>query len=166
MNLVVVGRVGAPHGISGAVRVTSSTQPPENIERYRPWLVGSGGHFREVEVLGLRRHGHGYVVHLAGVDDRDQARALTGLSIAVRREVLPELASSREYYWQDLIGMTVVDGKGRRLGTVSKLLATGAHDVLVIGESDQETLVPFVDAFVLDVDTVARIIRVDWPEPI
>ncbi len=104
MDLVVVGRVGAPHGVSGALRITSSTDPPENIERYRPWLLGRHGEYREVQVCSVKPLGQGFVVRLRGVIDRDQAQALSGLDVAVPRGALPELASDREYYWRDLIG--------------------------------------------------------------
>jgi 16S rRNA processing protein RimM len=164
-ELVVIGRVGGPHGVSGALRITSSTQPPDNIEHYRPWLLGAGDTFHEVEVSWLRPHGQGYVVQLAGVTDRDQARALTGQLIAVPRSALPELEAGREYYWRDLVGLAVIDVAGEVLGTVERMLETGAHDVLVVRQDQHEVLVPFVEPFVVDVDLAARRIRVDWQEP-
>jgi 16S rRNA processing protein RimM len=164
-ELVVVGRVGGPHGVAGTVRITSSTQPPENIEHYRPWLVGEGDRFRELEVVWLKPHGAGYVACFAGVTDRDQAQILSGLLIAVPRSVLPELEAGREYYWRDLIGMTVTDAADNVLGKVRRLLETGAHDVLVISDGEREVLVPFIEPFVLDVDQAARRIRVEWQEP-
>ncbi len=162
----MVGRVGAPHGIAGALRITSATQPPDNLERYRPWLVGRDGDFREVKVLSLTPAGRGYVAMFEGIDDRERARALTGLSIAVPRAVLPELPVDEEYYWQDLIGMTVTDTAGRRLGRVRELIATGANDVLVIDDGTRETLVPFAAGFVTNVNLAERVLVVDWQDPI
>jgi 16S rRNA processing protein RimM len=164
-NLVVIGRVGGAHGVSGALNVISSTQPPGNIERYRPWLLGDGVRFHEVEVLWVKAQGAGCTAALAGVTDRDAAQALVGQLIAVPRDALPALEAGREYYWQDLIGMTVVDGSGQVLGTVRRLLPTGAHDVLVIADAERELLIPFVEAFVPDVDLPARRIRVEWQAP-
>lgn len=167
-ELVIVGRIGAPHGVAGAVRVTSATQPPENIVHYRPWLVGdgAGAPFREVEVTSVRRQANGFVAVIAGIDDRDRAQALGGALIAVPRHVLPALDADREYYWQDLLGLTVRHVDGRTLGTVKTLLETGAHDVLVIERDGPELLVPFVGAFVLEVDLAARRIVVEWQEPV
>lgn len=168
-GLVVVGRIGSPHGVAGAVRVASSTQPPENIEQYRPWMLISGAAAdedpRPVEVLALTPHPQGYVARLAGVADRDAAAGLSGLLVAVPRAALPEPESDREYYWQDLIGMSVTDTADEALGTVRRLLATGANDVLVIGDGRRETLVPFLNEFVVDVDLARRHIRVDWQDP-
>lgn len=165
-ELVVVGRLGAPHGVSGAIRVTSATEPPDNIEHYRPWLIGRGGEeFRQVAVTELTPGNRGYVARFAGISDREQARALSGLLVAVPRSALPELESDREYYWQDLIGMTVENTAGQQLGVVERLLETGAHDVLVIQGAERETLVPFAEAFVVDVNAAERRIIVEWQDP-
>lgn len=165
-DLVIVGRVGAAHGLSGEIRVTSETQPPGNIEAYRPWLLGDGETFREVEVAAIRASRGAFLVRLNGVSDRDQAELLRGQRIAVPRSSLPALEPDREFYWRDLIGLTVVDGAGRSLGRVLRLLETGAHDVLVIGSDggQGETLIPFVDVFVEAVDLDGGRIQVDWPE--
>lgn len=165
-DLVIVGRVGAAHGLTGEIRVTSETQPPGNIEVYRPWLLGDGNRFREVAVSAIRASRGAYLVRLEGVNDRDQAEALRGQRIAVPRSALPALEPEREYYWRDLIGLTVVNGAGRSLGRVLRLLETGAHDVLVIrsGDGPGETLIPFVAVYVEAVDLASGRIQVDWPE--
>lgn len=164
-ELVIVGRVGAPHGVDGAVRVRSATQPPENIERYRPWLVGDGECFREVVVERLEPYRDGYLARLAGVDDRDRAQALSGALIAVPRSALPSLEAGREYYWQDLIGLAVRQVDGTPLGRVTNLLETGANDVLIVQDGRLERLIPFVEAFVVAVDLPEGCIVVDWQEP-
>lgn len=175
-ELVIVGRIGAAHGLAGEVKITSHTQPPGNIETYRPWLIGRDGSFREVRVLALRAVGGGYLARLDGIGDRTAAQALTGLDVAVPRHVLPDLEPGREYYWRDLIGLAVVDRGGRSLGRVRRLLETGANDVLVIAppqaaESEgtrrgaDEVLIPFVEAFVDQVDLPGGRILVDWVDP-
>lgn len=166
-ELVVVGRVSGAYGVGGAIRVTSATQPKDNILEYRPWWLGVAGRFRPVALEALEPHGEGFVARLAGVADRDAAQALKGSEVAVPRSALPELPSGREFYWRDLIGMAVVNADGSALGTVRELIDTGAHDVLVVGPADgRDVLIPFVDAFVTDVDLAAGEIRVDWQEPV
>lgn len=164
-ELVIVGRIGAPHGVNGAVRVRSATQPPENIARYRPWLVGDGECFREIVVEGLEPYRDGYLARFAGVDDRERARALSGALIAVPRSALPALEDGREYYWQDLIGLAVRQVDGTPLGRVINLLETGANDVLIVEDGRLERLIPFVEAFVVAVDLPGGCIVVDWQEP-
>jgi 16S rRNA processing protein RimM len=113
------------------------------------------------EVRDGRPHGKGVVALLASCADREQAQALAGTEVAVRREQLPALAEG-EYYWTDLIGLEVVCRDGRSLGRVTGLVETGANDVLVV-QGDRERLLPFVPGpVVLAVDLVAGQVRVDW----
>lgn len=165
-ELVIVGRIGAPHGVDGAVRVHSSTQPPENIEHYRPWLLGDGERFREVSVERLEAYRGGYLARLGGIGDREQAQALKGALIAVPRSALPPLEPGREYYWRDLIGLAVRQVDGTPLGRVTNLLETGAHDVLIVDDGSGERLIPFAEAFVVAVDLPEGCIVVDWQEPV
>ncbi|MEQ8857800.1 MAG: ribosome maturation factor RimM [Pseudomonadales bacterium] len=164
-DLVVVGRIAGPYGVSGALRISSSTQPPENLLDYRPWMIGRAGTFQEIDLLSIRTHGDGFVATLRGIADREAARRLSGAEIAVPRSALPELDGDREYYWRDLIGLSVSNADGTALGTVESLLETGAHDVLVIVAGERRTLVPFADPFLLEVDPAGGFIRVDWQDP-
>lgn len=154
---VDVGRIGAPHGVRGWVRVISDTDPPENILRYRPWLLDE----QPTRVIEGRRHGKALIARLAGCEDRDAAAALTGQRIAVRRDQLPPPRAD-EFYWIDLEGLAVETLGGVGLGQVSHLLSTGANDVLVV-EGERERLLPFVwDQVVKDVDFDRHRILVDW----
>ena len=94
-------------------------------------------------------------------DDMLPAEAVDGWYIGAPREALPTTAEN-EFYWGDLVGLDVVNESGESLGSVKGLLSTGAHDVLQVGEGETERLIPFVAAFVLDVDLAARRIRVAW----
>lgn len=171
----MVGRVAGAHGVSGALRILSATHPKDNILDYRPWWLVGAGHRRRLEVVSVKPHGEGFVAVVEGIDDRDAALALKGREIAVPREALPVLEDDREVYWRDLIGTRVIDGDGVELGRVVSLMDTGAHDVLVIepehaAQQDSrarraQVLIPFVDAFVRDVDLAAGVIRVDWQQP-
>jgi len=112
-------------------------------------------------VLDGRAHGNTVIARLDGVDDRDAARALIDRRIEVPREALPPPGPG-EYYWADLEGMRVRTREGRALGEVDYMLATPAHDVMVI-RGERERLVPFVqERFVLEVDLAGGVIVVDW----
>lgn len=146
----------------GWVRIFSYTEPRENIITYRPWFIRKpGGDWIEKLVADGRRHGKGVVAQLAGCTDRDAAHAFIGNEIAVRREQLPDTQSG-EYYWNDLMGLQVLNTRDENLGTVDHLLETGANDVLVL-KGERERLVPFVlEQVVLQVDLENAVIRVDW----
>ncbi len=169
-NLVNVGRLTAVYGIKGWLKVHSYTEPAENLFDYHPWLLKTAHGIKQVEIDEVRPHGNAFVVHLVGVDDRDEAAAFTAVDIAVNRDQLPELDEG-EYYWSQLEGLRVIteyQGIEKDLGKVVKLFETGANDVLVVqgdeGSVDQrERLIPYVpDQFVLSVDLGKGEIRVDW----
>jgi 16S rRNA processing protein RimM len=158
---VVVGRVSGPYGVRGWLRIESYTQPPLNIVRYSPWIVEVQGDSRTIAVKDGRRHGSAVVALVEGCMDREDARALLGASIAVRRDQLPPLEEDG-YYWTDLLGLRVVTPEGVELGRVQRLLETGANDVLVV-EGERERLIPFiVGRVVMDVDRERGSIVVSW----
>lgn len=160
--MVVVGRFGPPFGIKGWLNVISYTDPATNLVDYRPWFVERDGAWTQLDVNAIRPHRSGFVVQVDDVCDRDVALRYAGRAIGVDDSTLPE-ADEGEFYWKDLIGLSVVDARGKVLGTVDGLIETGANDVLVVRADGRETLIPFVDAFVSHVDLAARRIDVDWP---
>jgi len=156
-----MGRIAAPYGVMGWVRVSAFTAEPENLLTYTPWYLKMAGQWQPVEVLAGKEHGKGLVVQLAGCQDRDAAAALSGTDIGVYRSQLPA-PEKDEYYWSDLVGLQVFTLEGGLLGIVDHLLETGANDVLVI-RGEREHLVPFVSGQVINsVDLDAGAIVVDW----
>ena len=101
------------------------------------------------------------VVILEGIADRDAAEALPGVEVAVWRDGLPALAEG-EFYWSDLVGLTVATTEGVDLGVVDRMMETGANDVLVV-KGERERLIPFLmDDVVRQVDLEAGHMEVDW----
>lgn len=169
-KLVNVGRITAVYGIKGWVKVHSYTEPQENLFSYHPWLLKTKHGVKKIEIDDARPHGNAFVAHIVGVDDRDLALEYTAADIAIERDLLPELDDG-EYYWSQLEGLVVIscyEGKEQRLGVVSKIMETGANDVLVVtADADsidkRERLIPYVpEQFVVSVDLVAGEMRVDW----
>lgn len=158
---IPVGRISGVFGVRGWVRVFSYTEPRDNVLQYSPWLVTLPDGPRPFAVRDGHAHGAGVVAALDGVDTREAAAALIGCELEVERAALGQPAAG-QYYWADLEGLAVVTRDGAPLGTVRRLIATGANDVIeVVGE--RRHLVPFVPGrVVLDVDLAARTIRVDW----
>ncbi len=158
---VLVGRVSGAFGIRGWLKVSSYTEPAENIFAYTPWRLRGRKSTQRVELLKAKSHGKGLIVQIDGIDDRDKANDLKGMEIVVDRDQLPELAAGH-YYWKDLEGLQVETAKGRVLGHVDHLIEAGAADVMVVS-GEERHLIPFVvDDIVLSVDMVAGCIRVNW----
>lgn len=149
---MILGRISGVFGVKGWVKVYSYTQPKESIFTYSPWLING----QSIELENAQTQGKSLVAKLRGYDDRDAVAALVASDIRV--ESLPE-TDEGEYYWTDLIGLSVINLQDEMLGKVVNLLETGAHDVLVL---DSERLIPYVDAYVQNVDVAGGMIRVDW----
>jgi len=159
-RLVVMGRIVAPFGVKGWVRIQTFTATTGSLAGYPEWLVGRDGEWQECKVERAQPQGDGLAAKLAGLEDRDAALRLKGLQIAVPRAALPP-TQSNEYYWTDLLGMQVVTVQGVSLGTVDQMMETGANDVMVVA-GERERLIPFIGDVVNTVDLAARLITVDW----
>ncbi len=158
--MVVMGRVSAPHGIKGWIKVQPFTQEIDGLLGYPQWWLGQDGEWRERRIAESAVHGTVVLARLEGCNDREAAEALKGTEVAIPRDQLPEVREG-EYYWSDLHGMEVLNRRGERLGCVTQVLETGANYVLVL-EGERELLVPFVDSVILDVDLAGGRLSVDW----
>ncbi|HCM46960.1 ribosome maturation factor RimM [Colwellia sp. 75C3] len=165
---IILGKVGAVYGIKGWLKIHSFTDETEAILDYFPWSLKLGNNTQTVEITDWRKHNKVLIVKVAGIDDRDEAQALVGSEILTNEAALPEL-SQDDFYWRDLIGMSVVTNKGYDLGVVTDMMETGANDVLVVkanlkdGFSKKERLIPYLFEQVIEsVSIENKQICVDW----
>jgi len=159
-ELICVGHILGAQGVKGWVKIFSNTSPRENILNYSPWLVEWGGKLAEINISG-RVQGKNVVAKLDGIDDRDQAENLLGQQLYIKPSQLPRLEAD-EYYWSDLIGMTVEDLNAEPLGSIKSMMETGADDVMVLG-GKPERLIPFaLEQVVKKVDLKEKRVVVDW----
>jgi len=157
---VVLGRVGAPFGLQGWVKVSSYTEPARGIADYPVWRLLQGGVTREVEVLDSKLAGRGVAVRLAGIETIEAARALTGAEIQVDRAALPPVARG-EFYLHDLLGLQAVNREGHSLGQVEGFLELPAHPVVVL-RGERERLVPLVPERIVEVNLELGRVTLDW----
>jgi 16S rRNA processing protein RimM len=160
--MVVMGRIRAPHGLKGWIKVQPFTQEIEGLLDYPEWWVGGDGHWQQHRISESAVHGSVVVARLEGFTDRDAAAELRGRDVAVPRAAMPENREG-EFYWNDLLGMEVVHRNAARLGLVTKILETGANTVLVV-QGEKELLVPFIEDVIVDVDLKAKKLIVDWEQ--
>ncbi len=169
-NLINVGRLGGPFGVKGWIKVSSSTEPKENIVNYSPWWLKTRHGVKAFEVDDHQVRHDGLVVHLKGIDDRDQATQYRLVDVAIERAQFPSLDDG-DYYWHQLVGLKVINefaGVSSVFGKVKELMETGANDVLVVGATedsidDRERLVPYLPGdSVMAVDLAAGEIHVQW----
>ncbi|MGB0129404.1 MAG: ribosome maturation factor RimM [Rhodocyclaceae bacterium] len=165
--MIVLGRVVAPYGVKGWVKVQPYGDDPLSWSTLPQWWLGESERdeepaWRAVELADCREHSGLLAVRFVGIGDRTQAEQLKGALVGVPRELLPDLADE-EFYWGDLVGLAVSNEENRLLGCVTGLISAGAHDVLVVqDEAGQERLLPFVEAVVKRVDRATGMIRVAW----
>ena len=159
---VVLGRIGAPHGVRGWLRVQSFADPPEGLFERQPWrLRFADGHRECFQVVDGSGAGTSWRVALEGIEDRTAAGRLTGCLVEVERAELPALGE-REHYRDDLIGFEVVNRDGVRLGSVRGFVDAPANPVMVVA-GERERWLPAMPPWLVRVRAADRQIDVDWP---
>lgn len=171
-DAIEVGRIADAWGVKGWFKVLPYSSDPEALFKARRWFLQPSERgartFAGTAQLSIRQvkdHSDSVVAWAEGIDDRNAAEALRGARIFIERSSFPA-AQADEYYWVDLIGLQVLNRDGALLGTVADLLDTGAHSVLRVdrpdGDAGEQRLIPFVGAYIDDVDLASRRITVDW----
>jgi len=161
---ICVVRIGAAHGVRGAVKLWTFTQDPLAVTRYGPLTTKDGA--RQFEVATARQARDHLVATLKGITSRDEAERLNGLELYVAREKLPATEED-EYYHADLIGLAAVTAAGAPLGRVVAIHNFGAGDIIEIAPPDGATLLlPFTNAVVPTVDLAGGRVVIELPEEI
>jgi 16S rRNA processing protein RimM len=155
-----MGRILGPFGIQGWIKLRTFTESPDGLADHPSWWLRTKAGWQSAVLEDFKVRPAAVSAKLQGVDDRNAAELLQGLDIAVNRDDLGEV-NEGEFYWVDLVGLTVVNLKGEALGQVQELLRTGGSDVLVV-RGERERLIPFVAEYVKSVDRRAKRITVDW----
>ncbi|MBN8750698.1 Ribosome maturation factor RimM [Xylophilus ampelinus] len=167
-DAIEVGRIADAWGIKGWFKVLPHSAQPEALFSSKRWFLQAPGDSSQVFRLPVREakeHSDCIVAASAEVPDRTAAEALRGARVFVPRSSFPTPGDD-EYYWVDLIGLSVVNREGVAMGTVRELMANGPQTTLVLATEQDgkavERLIPFVAAFVDKVDLAGRLITVDW----
>jgi 16S rRNA processing protein RimM len=158
--MVAMGRVIAPFGIKGWVRLRTWTETEDGLAGFPTWWLEHDGRWAPVELEDYEVHAKGVVAKLKGIDDRTAAQMLKGRDVGVPREALGE-AGKGEIYWVDLVGYEVVNLEGVVLGKLEGRLDTVGNDVMMV-KGEKDYLIPFVEAYVKEVSPASRTITVDW----
>lgn len=156
-----MGRVLAPFGIKGWVKVESYSNSPENLLDAPLWWLGREGEWAQIKLAGVDLHGNRLVARFEGCDTPEAAVAYRGREIALERDTLPP-PGENEFYQADLIGLEVRNTEGELLGILSGLFSNGAHEVMRVAGAEGEKLLPFIPQVVRQVDLAGRCIRVEW----
>jgi 16S rRNA processing protein RimM len=153
-DLLAVGRVKAPNGLKGKMWITPLG---DALNQYNQYIIGKSGIPRKL--ISFEKRKNGFVIQLEGITDVSQVELFKGQDVYVGRQMLPEL-SNDEFYWDDLIGIKVMDIKGRELGEIVNIIPTGSNDVFVVDKIRQH-MIPWTDDVVKEISVEKNIMTVD-----
>ena len=161
---ICVARIGAAHGVRGAVKLWTFTEDPLAVKRYGPLMAKDGA--RQFEVTHAREAKGHLVATLKGIATREDAERLNGLELYIAREKLPA-TDEDEYYHADLIGLAAVTPANEPLGRVIAIHNFGAGDIIEIAPPSGATmLLPFTNAVVPSVDLAGGRVVIELPAEI
>jgi 16S rRNA processing protein RimM len=155
-----MGRVAGSYGVRGWVKVAPGGGVAQALADAKEWWIGD-----KLYKIVAKVHGSTVVAQISGVHTREEALALKGSKVSMRREALAEPGEGH-YYHADLLGLEVVNGQGEVLGVVKRLFTNGAQDVMEISgvgkDAGKLRLLPWVPTVVKDVDLAEKRILVEW----
>jgi 16S rRNA processing protein RimM len=161
---ICVARIGAAHGVRGAVKLWTFTEDPLAVKRYGALATKDGA--RSFEVTHAREANGHLVATLKGVATREEAERLNGLELYIAREKLPA-TDADEYYHADLIGLAAVSAADEPIGRVIAIHNFGAGDIIEIAPPKGATmLLPFTNAVVPTVDLANGRVVIELPAEI
>lgn len=165
-NLIQIAQLKKPYGIKGWLWVFSNLDEREDIFTMNPWWMKTARGLQPLTLTKWRKQGSGLVAQFNEIPDRNVAETMNGVTIWASKENLPE-PDEDEYYWSDLVGLTVVNQGDICLGTIDELFETGANDVMVVIPSDisidsEKRLIPWHKQTIVSVDINHRKVIVNW----
>jgi len=159
-DLIPIGRVIRPHGVRGKIKLEYFG---EDVNRFPPsrevFIEVKAGNVRAYEILETTPQAPRLILHLKGIEKREEVESLVGKEVFIKREALPELEEG-EYYWMDVLGMSVETEEGRKIGQVKEIFSTGANDVYVVEGKRGEILLPATREVIQSVDRERGVMKV------
>ncbi|MBU5366442.1 ribosome maturation factor RimM [Enterococcus devriesei] len=165
-NYYKVGKIVNTHGIRGEVRVISTTDFTE--ERYQVgeklFLFREDQEVLPLTIASYRRHKNFDLLSFEGYPNINQVEAFRDGILKISEKQLTEL-NEHEYYYHEIIGLTVIDEEDREIGKITEILSPGANDVWVVKRKGQkDALIPYIESVVTDIDLTEGTVHVELPE--
>ena len=159
-SLILMGKIAATHGVKGQLRVIAYSGRFEAFQLASTVILkDSAGRTGTHAVDGATVHGKKLLLTLDGLADINKVQHLVGSEIYMRRDQLPP-AEDDEYYWYDLVGLSVVTSQGEELGRLESIIETGSNDVYVVKSAEREYLIPALHDVVTNIDLAAGVMTV------
>ncbi|EFK06669.1 16S rRNA processing protein RimM [delta proteobacterium NaphS2] len=150
-NVILFGRVLRPHGMEGLLRISSFSHSVASLLNAETvFLKLENGKSRHTKVISARPHKNIFLVKLAGLTNIDQAEALRGADIYISKSTL--VRERDEYFWFELLGLSVFSDDGDFLGVVSQIIPAGSNEIYVVKNKEREILLPAAHEVVNHID--------------
>lgn len=165
-NFIKIATLKKPYGIKGWLWVFSDTDNRADIFNMPNWYIKTATGFKPLTVTNWREQGAGLVASFKEIPDRNVAETMNGATIWVDKAHFPKLDDD-EYYWSDLVGLTVINEQGENLGVIKQMFETSAHEIISVKPTKdsidgEERLIPWHGDVVLNVDLTAKTMLVAW----
>ena len=160
-NQIVIGKIVAPHGVRGDIRILPLTEKPEQFLDLDYLLLHDG---RKLTIKHARFHKRMVLVTTEEIKSMNEAELLRDQEVLIKAEDLPELEEG-QFYVADLIGLPVFDEEGKQIGTFKDSLSTGSNDVYVIAvPGKKDILLPALKIYVKEINLEEKRMVVTLPE--
>ncbi len=157
---IIIGRIVTPHGVRGDLRVLPDIEHPEIFKTLKTLFIGD----KLYKIISARPHKHIYILRAEGVNDRNMAETLVNQVVKTNISDLPELKQGEYYYFQ-LLRLSVVSDEGKLLGRIKEIIETGANDVYTVADEEgKEIYLPAIPSCILSVDMENKVMTVHLPE--
>lgn len=159
---VICGRFGSSHGVRGAIKVFSDTEPKSALLDYKPWWIKTAEGWQPFEFSQPKISDKYLLVTPKDCTDCDMVRRYVNQEIAIQRSQFPE-AEDGTYYWADLIGCDVINHDGSNLGKVVDIYDQHGTDVFIIEDNKKNrTQIPNIEPFIQAIDIETKQIKAYW----
>lgn len=159
MKKVVIGKISAPHGVRGEVRIVPLTDFPERFENLKTVFLEDDS---KMELESVKFSNKFIIVKFKNINSRNDIEIFNGKLLMLNRSDIPSLPEG-EYYNFDIIGLEVIDYKGSKLGKITEVLKTGSNDVYVV-EGKKQILVPALKKVVKEINLADGFMKVELLE--
>jgi 16S rRNA processing protein RimM len=162
---IAVGIIRKPHGVRGEASVELLTDSAERFSQLESVLLVSPdeARTRDASIEKSRPHGARALVKFQGIETPEDLQLLQNWTIEIPRTKARQL-NEGEYFLHDLVGLTLVDGDGRKRGVVKDVYEGGGSVLLNVDGPKGEYEVPFASAICIDIDLAKKRIIVNLPE--
>lgn len=159
---IIIGRIASPHGLHGWIKINSYTTPKDSITQYQTIYIEHQKKWITYTDHDYKLIGKTPCLKLPSINTPETARHYTNNNIAIHQDQLPSL-NNDEFYWNDLIDLTVKLTNGTTLGTITRIIETGSNDVFVVKDKDnQQHLIPYISHVVISINLDQGVMIVDW----